>query len=77
MTSGHGPGATDYGKPVPWVIVIEAMDYEKACEIGRLLGANGVTGRFLSGTVASNLNDYARLKSSQKRKETEPRDEGK
>ena len=49
---------TDYTKPVPWVIVVDPIDYEKACEAGRALGSVGVTGRFMNGSLADAMHRY-------------------
>jgi hypothetical protein len=46
----------------PWLIVVDAMDYDTACTLGKLMGAHGVTGTFLTGTIAQNLGDYSKLK---------------
>lgn len=53
---------TDYTKPIPWVIVVDAMSYEKAQEVGKALGECGVTGLFMTGTQADNLKEFADLK---------------
>lgn len=50
-------------KAGPWVIVVDAMSYEKANELGRTMGSMGVTGRFMRGTVADQIGELARLKS--------------
>lgn len=46
----------------PWVIVVDAMSTEQAREAGRVLGGLGVSGMFLTGTVASNVYELSRIK---------------
>ena len=35
----------------PWLIVVDAMDYDRAVELGRTMGSLGVTGRFMRGPM--------------------------
>ena len=49
-------------EPCAWVIEIDSMTVSKAQEIGKLLGSNGVTGRFMTGDMADNMKAFALLK---------------
>ena len=55
----------DPAEPVPWVIVVDAMNYEQAAEVGRVLGGKGVTGRFMRGSFADALKRYSDWKRQQ------------
>lgn len=55
----------DPAKPVPWVIVVDAMNHEQAAEVGRVLGGAGVSGRFMRGSFADALKRYSDWKRQQ------------
>ncbi len=50
----------------PWLIVVDAMDYDRADELGRTMGSLGVTGRFMRGEVADCMADAARWRKARK-----------
>ena len=59
---------TEADVPHAWVISIDSMSIAKAREIGRILGQNGVHGHFLDGSMATNINRYAKWRQAQRGK---------
>ncbi|MBU5404704.1 hypothetical protein KQI08_02060 [Paraeggerthella hongkongensis] len=53
----------------PWLIVVDAMDYDRADELGRTMGSLGVTGKFMRGEVADCMADAARWRKHRKEQE--------
>lgn len=51
----------DDGAPRKWVIEItQELTCSQACDLGKVLGESGYTGRFLDGDVASLARDGAK-----------------
>ena len=50
----------DYAKPTEWVIVIDSMSHNQAVELGKTMGQMGLTGQFLGGSLARNLQRFSK-----------------
>ena len=50
----------DYSKPEAWVIVVDSMNHNQAIELGKVMGSMGLTGQFLGGDLARNMQRFSK-----------------
>ena len=50
----------DGKKTTEWVIVVDAMSHDQAVELGKAMGSMGLTGQFLGGSLARNLQRFSK-----------------
>lgn len=58
----------DPNAPEEWVIVVDSMSHNQAMELGKAMGKMGLTGQFLSGSLARNLQRFSKWLREQNRK---------
>lgn len=47
-----------YSEPEPWVIAINSMTHNQAIRLGKVMGDMGLTGQFLGGSLAKNMERF-------------------
>ena len=50
----------DYSQREPWVIVVDSMSHDQAMELGKTMGSMGLTGQFLGGDLARNMQRFSK-----------------
>ena len=50
----------DYSKPEAWVIVVDSMSHNQAIDLGKAMGSMGLTGQFLAGDMARNMQRFSK-----------------
>lgn len=58
----------DKTKPEEWVIVVDSMSRDQAIELGKAMGKMGLTGQFLGGNLARNLQRFSKWQREQDQK---------
>ena len=50
----------DRARPEAWVIVVDGMSHDQAVALGKAMGGMGLTGQFLAGGLARNMQRFSK-----------------